>query len=448
MPTPRLFITGWGLITPLGLSSWETFAGLLAGRCITDRAASLPEDVVPMDLVRVLGSVGVARSAVNDPAIDLAERAAREALFMAGSPAVDVPIFVGASKGAVHALTDAADLYQRPDGAKPGRDASLRSTDSEPHTAANLSLAQAARQRRRATGQAFAIQPPAASDAALAVALGPLGYLTHHLRRRLGCGEASVSVAACASSLVALHQARLALLSEGGPQRVLVITSEAALLPMFVHSYERLGVLPPLDPQRYRGRPLDRARSGFVLSEVAAAVVLERSPGKGDAPSQPTASPRSRAIELLDTATASESYDILRTSPDMPALHHVASALLSRHKVRTLHPHATGTLDHDPAELSVYQRILSHQPIQTYACKGALGHGLGAAGLTALVIACLSATTNRLPPMPWLTDPISPSPDPRPQTLDPINLDPHHPHAIFAAGFGGHVAGAVIQAGR
>ena len=215
---------------------------------------------------------------------------------------------------------------------------------------------------------------------------------------------------------------------------------------MFVHSYERLGVLPPLDPKRYRARPLDRARSGFVLSEVGAAVVLERSPGRSDATPRTTPSPRRRAIELLDTATASESYDILRTSPDMPALHHVASALLSRHKVTTLHPHATGTLDHDPVELSVYQKILRDQPLQTYACKGALGHGLGAAGLTALVIACLSATTNRLPPMPWLTDPLSPTLDPRPQTPDPITLDPHTPHAIFAAGFGGHVAGAVIQA--
>ena len=50
-----------GLVTPLGLSAWETFAALLAGRTIADRAAELPADISALDLVRATGGVSVAQ---------------------------------------------------------------------------------------------------------------------------------------------------------------------------------------------------------------------------------------------------------------------------------------------------------------------------------------------------------------------------------------------------
>ncbi|MCX5660622.1 MAG: beta-ketoacyl synthase N-terminal-like domain-containing protein [Planctomycetota bacterium] len=408
---PAIVITGVGLVTPLGHSAWETFAALLDGRTLADRAAKLPDGIDPVDLVKALGSVGNIQHISTDPAITLAERAAGEALFMADPKAGNaasgdrrpIDAIVGSSKGAVHALVAAAD-----------RVAGVR--------------------RPRIS----AIPPP---DAHLAVALGPHGYLLRHLRQRLPLGQAHSTVAACASSLTALHEARLSLIrsprnADGGPRRMLVVTSEAALLPLFIHSYARLGVLPPLTPAGYRPRPLDERRSGFALTELAAAIVLET-----------VDVVRPEQVELLDTAIAAESSDVIRTTPGMPALAHIAQRLLGgnrdeREPIDLIHPHATGTVDNDPAELAVYADALAGSPPpDLYAHKGALGHGLGAAGLVSLVLAWLCARSGRRPPMPWLDQPIA-------SQLSLVRAAAPRPirtQAVFAAGFGGHVAGAVIR---
>jgi 3-oxoacyl-[acyl-carrier-protein] synthase II len=281
------------------------------------------------------------------------------------------------------------------------------------------------------------------------LALGPHGYLAYHLRRRLGVASVWPVVAACASGLTALHLARLALLAPGGPRRVLVVSSEAAILPLFIRSYRRLGVLPPLTPQGYRTRPLDRRRCGFVLAEQAAAILLERDDaGAGDPPG---AGPLG-AIELLDTAAFCEGYDLVRPAPGMPALRHLAARILAPlvqgaghgAGAAVLHPHATGTFDNDAAELAAYAHVLGSAAgaVDVYACKGALGHSLGTAGLTALVLACLCGRTRRRPPMPWLEDPLA---TPLPLRAAAGVLPPASTHAVFAAGFGGHVAGAVVH---
>lgn len=366
---------------PLGHAAWETFRALLDGRMITDRATKLPDDVAPLDLVRAVGCTGISQHSITDPAIDLAERAAREAMAEAGAEPDELATFIGASKGAVYAMAGAAK-----DGCE--------------------------------------TVPP---DARLAIATGPHGYVAHHLCRRLKLQGAHNVVAACASSLTALHCARLALQRPGGPGKALVITAEASLLPLFVHSYQRLRVLSKLSRDEYLGRPLDKNRNGFVLAEQAAAVVIERVQAR-----------RAGQFELVDTAIACESKDIVRNSSDMPALRRVADRILTRMKVDVIHPHATGTIEHDPAELAAYE----HPDSAIYACKGALGHGLGAAGLVALVIARLCARTKRTPPMPWITDPISPEIIAGGQSL---NKEDATTHAVFAAGFGGHVAGALAR---
>src|SRR5699024_2177564 len=152
-------------------------------------------------------------------------------------------------------------------------------------------------------------------------------------------------------------------------------TADAALLPLFIHSYRRLGVLAPLTAEGYRARPLDERRAGFVLGEIGAAILLKRLP-----PDQP---PRPGQIMLLDTAVAAGNHDLIRTDPKMPALRHLAASVFAGRKVDVLHPHAPGTTDHDPGELAALSSALHEAGQQTvpdvYACKGALGHNLGAA---------------------------------------------------------------------
>ncbi len=301
-----LIIEGVGLVSPLGLGAWPTFRSLLNGRCLTDRLrgpiASGDVDT-PVGVVEAAGAVGVASGAADDPAAELIERAVREAVGLGiyvGLPCVqrtrreegvmhtagpsgraagdelgpspcgqpgpvgDLPIFLGTSKGAIHAAARAAVMWER-------------------HGQISESLAEA-------------------------FGLGPGGYLSRRVSVRLGLPVAGHDVAACASSLVALHRASRWLMSRpvDSPQRrAIVATGEAALLPALVYSYRRLGVLAPLTSGQYRGRPLDERRSGFVLSHLAAAVLLRRlAPGEA-------ATVRASAV----TADGCEVYDLPPTTP-------------------------------------------------------------------------------------------------------------------------------------
>ncbi len=416
---PRIVIAGFGLLSPLGQSAWETFAALLAGRSIADRCAHLVGDLTPVDVVRLIGTVKLAQHAAIDPTVELAERAAREAAAMAGVPTDGLPAFVGTSKGAIGALMP------------------------DPRAPSYL---------------------PPSQRVAEAIALGPAGYLSHHLRTRLRLSSTRHYIAACASSLTALHHARQHLLTlpttpglrsaatkarVNGPSHALVLTAESALHPLFIHSYRRLGVLAETTAEGYRQRPLDERRQGFMLSEFGAALLLRRL--------EPGEAPRPGELELLATATAMEADDLIRPSPTMPSLAHVARTLFAQTPpIDVLHPHAPGTPDHDRTELQVLAEATRTRGSQAssrepqapprpapdlYACKGALGHGLGAAGLVSLVLACLCLTTGKRPPMPWLEQPLPGAEGSAPAR--PCSRT--GTHAVFAAGFGSHVAGAVIR---
>lgn len=428
-------MAGLGLLTPLGHAAWPTFTALLAGRTISDRAAPLidaEQPIDPVNLVRVLGGVSVGQHAPSDPIIDLADRAAREATFAGGVDTRHLPTYLGTSKGAVHAWTRCAERQRSM--TRPRRSSGPTSSDPDDILPDDMTL------------------------------LGPHGYLTRELQRRLGIAPERHVIAACASGLAALDQART-MLCRSTTNRALVLTAEAALLPQFVHSYRRLGVLAPLTPTDYRQCPLDadERRRGFMLSEASAAVLLERLPE--DTPPAPG------QIELCDTATAAEAHDLVRTDPQMPALESVAQRLLHHGPVDVIHPHAPGTVDHDPAELAIYRNLTAAQqraplsapaPTATpvpgesaserrdrgrnaaalpdfYACKGALGHSLGASGLVSLVVACLCLHAGRRPPMPWLHAPLA-GVEPGAQPCSRQGA-----HAVFAAGFGGHVAGALVR---
>lgn len=393
---PRIAIIGWGLISPLGDGAWPTFRSLLAGRRLADRAGELPPDTAPLDLAKALGSVSSAQHGREDPSIELAERAAREAATMAGLPCQGLPVWLGTSKGAV-----------------------------------------ARASQRLSSGH------PIDEDTAQCLALGPHAYLCDRLCRRLKTVARGHHVAACSSGLVALDHARRALLNNPHPDQAsaLVIASEAAITPAFVASYQRLGVLGEMTAEHYNQRPLDERREGFMLSEMGVAVLLKRI--------EPGMPWPEDAAELVGTAIACEPHDMIRPAPKMTSLARLWQGLTADHTIDVIHPHAPGTREHDPAELDAL--LLTSSPAGSpmpdlYAVKGAIGHGLGASGLASLVVAALCLRTGQRPPMPWLTQPIGlPGKNPLPIEPGARPCDRSGVHAVLAAGFGGHLAGALLQ---
>ena len=396
----RVLISGIGLCTPLGFSAWQTFRALIAGRTLGERAAAIESELGPVERVRAVGCVSNVQHCPVDPAVMLAEQVARQALSMATRKPEDVPCLLATSKGAMGALSEAYDLAERL-----GRGSKVM-----------------------AEGPTRLIQA-----AAHARVLGPHGYIAYELQRRLGLITTKTVTSACASGLTALHMARLALIENPDLDHILVLSTESSLLPLFIHSYRRLGVLAPLTSTDYRGLPLDRRRRGFTLAEQAAAVLLSRV-SKID----------NGQIELVDTAIGSSGYDLVRADPGMAAHRKLTRELLAGRAIDLIHPHAPGTLEHDAHEMAVYDAVVnSSQRPSIYACKGAIGHGLGAAGLVALVIAYMCAKTGHRPPMPWLSDPI----DSRLllARTGASGRGAFSNQMVFAAGFGGHLAGAVIR---
>ncbi|MEM1210357.1 MAG: beta-ketoacyl synthase N-terminal-like domain-containing protein [Planctomycetota bacterium] len=427
---PALDITGFGLVTPLGRNAWETFAALLAGRTLADRAPHLPESIGHVDVVRALGCVANAQHDPVDPVIAIAEAAAREAATMADLPLDHLPTWIATSKGAVAAATP-----------NPARPLLVQPPTPDDHPAATLPPYDP---------RAWLARPGVAE----AFALGPHATLTHHLARRTGINPIAHQVAACASSLVALHHAarhlrRLPEPPPGAAVSALVVTAEASLLPTFIASYQRLGVLAPLTRDTYRQTPLAADRHGFMLAELAAAVVLTRRH-----PSDTSDIKNQKSdIRLVDTATANETHHLIHPAPDMPGLRRIAAALFAGRTIDCLHPHAPGTAAHDPAELQALADVLNaeremtheHAPVHVYANKGAIGHALGASGLASLVLAALCLTAGKRPPMPWLDRPMTPCA--MPITRAAQTLPRTGTHAVFAAGFAGHTAGALIARG-
>ena len=155
------------------------------------------------------------------------------------------------------------------------------------------------------------------------------------------------------------------------------------------------------------------------------------------------------AIELVDTATATEPFDMVRSPDEMKALARLWRQVTEDRTIDVIHPHAPGTREHDPAELDALLRTSSpagaHTP-DVYAVKGAIGHGLGASGLASLVVAAMTLASGRRPPMPWLSEPMNLPGGGR------LSVDPNAracsrsgTHAVLAAGFGGHLAATVLQ---
>ena len=391
--TPR--IAGVGLLTPLGASAWATFSALLGGRRVTDVAGGIdagPGGHVPlMDFVRGVGSVSLARHTATDPAVELAERAAREAIAEAGVEAWGLPTYVGCSKGAVTALAAAVDAGVHLD----ERQASV-------------------------------------------IALGPHGFVAAELERRLNVEGRGCFVAACASGLCALEAAWRDV-SSGAVEAALVVSAEAALEPVYVRSYQRLGVLAEATPGGYRQRPLAQERAGVVLAEAGAAVVLTRNDSD-------------RGVSLRAMASASDAHDMLRADPAMSATRAVTERLVAGRAVSVVHPHAPGTRDHDAAELRVVADVLregfdplqERDPVSVYANKGALGHALGASGLSSVVIAALVARTGKRPPMPWLAEGGAEAGLGLPIDAAGGEVPRGGAQLVLASGFGGGVWGALL----
>jgi 3-oxoacyl-[acyl-carrier-protein] synthase II len=310
------------MVTPLGASADQTWQGLLAGKSIRDH--SRLTNLQQPNLPRATAA-----------AIDAATEAIGQAKWSSRPIASDqVAVIVGTSKGPIESWI-----------ALP------------PSTSHNVKTA-----GRRYFGLAETCQ-----------------QVCEHLH--LEQSPRLTISAACASGLHALIRAAMMIVS-GEVQRAIVVATEASVHPLFVGSFRRLGVL---SDEGVPCRPFDVNRQGFLMSEAAAAVCLERDPAV-----RPLA-----AVERF--AMGGDAIHLTAGDPTGAVLRRLLKQVIDDRPIDLIHAHATGTQLHDAVELAAITNLhLENSPV-VYSHKAALGHSLGAAGLVSIAINCLCHANGRVP---------------------------------------------------
>ena len=203
-------------------------------------------------------------------------------------------------------------------------------------------------------------------------------------------GPAWTVVSACASGTHAIGQA-FHLLRNGQAPFALAGGTEACLTFSTFKAWEALRVLSP-----DTCRPFSKTRSGFVLGEGAAMLVLE---------TRDNARRRDARIyaELLGFGMSADAVDI--TAPDVDGARRAIAAALRDAKLNPddidyVIAHGTGTLLNDKSEAQALHRIfasrIDHVPVSS--TKGVLGHSLGATGAFELAATALALHTQTMPP--------------------------------------------------
>ncbi|MYM35239.1 beta-ketoacyl-ACP synthase II [Duganella sp. FT94W] len=248
---------------------------------------------------------------------------------------------------------------------------------------------------------------------------------------------------ACVSSAQAIGEA-FRHIQHGYAERVLAGGAEALLTYGVVSAWDALRVLAPADPaQAERScRPFAADRSGLVLGEAAAAVMLE---------SLESAQRRGAVVlaELVGYGASNDATHITKPDPDGQS-RAMAMALrqagLAGAGIDYLNAHGAGTLAGDQAETDSIRQTFgaAAERLMVSSTKSMHGHTLGAAGALELVLTTQTLATGSVPPTAFLVQP-DPACD-----LDYVPLHARHGQRIEAAmsnsfAFGGSNVSLIVR---
>lgn len=405
-------ITGIGLVTPVGTGLGEVFDATCTGRS----GLRVPPDGHPV--AGVLEVVGIAPDVQPDGLVPRPEWRT-----------VDRYVLLSL-RAAADALRDA--------GLEVGRDV-------DPYRVACVisgtgGLATLSGQvLRRADRGHTAVSPyllpgilPNMAAARVAIAHGIRGY------------SASIATA-CASGAQTVAEA-LRLLRAGEADAVVCGCAEALLFDTFADTFANARTLAHDWPDPVAAsRPFDKRRNGFVLSEGAAVLVVER-PAFADA----------RGVagyaDVIGWGTSTDAHHPTTPHPEGEGATYsmrcaLADAGIGPADVGYVNAHATGTKLGDAAEAAAIRRVFpagsggDGPPVSS--TKGVTGHLLGASGAVEVAVSAAALRAGLLPPTHNLEDP-DPTGD-----LDYIVKAPRACGIDYALsnsfGFGGHNVSLVLS---
>jgi 3-oxoacyl-[acyl-carrier-protein] synthase II len=253
---------------------------------------------------------------------------------------------------------------------------------------------------------------------------------------------------ACSSSADAIGVA-FRLIRDGYADYMLAGGAECCTVPIAIVGFGNMRALSTWsgDPAQ-ASRPFDRDRTGFVIAEGAAVLILER---------LDMAQARGAHIyaELVGYGASADAYHITAMHPEargaVAAMQHaLADANIQPSAIGYINAHGTGTPMNDPTETLALKKVFGHlidpsnpEHICVSSTKSMTGHMLGAAGATEAAFTALALQRGILPPTINLDTP---------DTACDLDYIPHHArqqtidYALSNSfGFGGGNAVLVIK---
>jgi 3-oxoacyl-[acyl-carrier-protein] synthase II len=244
------------------------------------------------------------------------------------------------------------------------------------------------------------------------------------------------TVSACASGAHAIGEA-LRLIRSGDADVIIAGGSEATITPMALAGFGSARTLSTRndDPQR-ASRPFDHDRDGFVIGEGAGLVVLE---------SEDHARRRGAAVicELSGYGASADAFHMTAPcSNGSGAARAMRRALEDAHlepeDILYVNAHGTSTPTGDPIEVAAVKTVLGEHAhrIMMSSTKSMTGHLLGAAGGLEAVVTALTVARGIVPPTINLE-----KPDPQCDldfVPDKARATPVRAALSNSFGFGGH----------
>ena len=376
----KVLITGMGAISPLGADLQSTFDAALAGHCAIGAA--------PPQIGKWLANTLVASAPDPEPLLDgkcaALDRATQFALVAAQAAMADAGIeanpadarrfgvYAGIGFGGAQTVDG---LYERfytnlHDPAQAGRNPTVMHPLSVPRMMANA---------------------PAA--------LVSMRYGLH--------GASHTYSVACASSAVAIGEAFRAI-RDGYLDAAIVVGTEAMLTPGSMMAWNALRVMarPNADDPARSCRPFSQDRTGFVLGEGAAAIVLE---------SEARVRARGHRVlgELCGYGSTSDADHLTAPSTDeqVRAMQQaLGQAGMTPDQIQYLNAHGTATDAGDVVETQSIRTVFGDAAarLAVSSTKSMHGHLIGASGILEFAISMMAMQQGDLPPTATLE-----VPDPR-----------------------------------
>ena len=361
----RVVITGLGAVTPVGNDVSSTWRALLAGQSGVGTITRFDASAMP---IRIAGEV---KGFALDPAID-----AREARRM--------PLYVKYALNAVLEATRAAQLdMEREDREQVGV---IYGTGSggldlifENHDVYRD------KGHRRVSPTLIANMIPDSASGYIAIQLGAQG-------------PNMCVTAACSTGGHNVGEA-FETVRRGDAEVVITGSSEAPIFPTIVASFTNMRGLAGDNERPERAcKPFDARRDGFILSEGAAALVLEsldHALARG-APIVAELIGYGNSADALDMVAADETGAGAARAMKMA----LRKAGIAPEAVSYINAHGTGTPLNDSAETQAIKTVFGPHARQlaVSSTKSMIGHLMGAAGSVEALIAALVVRDGRIPP--------------------------------------------------